>query len=82
MIEIFFFFKVNIKFKEMTRFAVGALNILCTQMMPCTVICGLRGHTEDVYEQSNSLTLSNWWGSISMNLAWERFSHQQKHYIL
>lgn len=33
----------------MTRFAVGARNILCTRMMPCTVICGLTGHTKDVY---------------------------------
>lgn len=53
----FFFFKeVNIRFKEMTRFAVGALNTLCTRMMPCTVICGSRGHMEDVYERNNSLT--------------------------
>lgn len=57
---IFFLFKVNIKTEEMTHFAVGALNTLCSQMMPCTVICGSRGHTEDVH--NNSLMLSNWWG--------------------
>lgn len=45
----------------MTRFAVGALNILCTRMMPCAVICGSRGHTKDVYERNNLLTQSNWW---------------------
>lgn len=62
----------------MTRFAVGALNILCTRMMPC--ICGSRSHTEDVYERNNLLTVKLV-EPISTNLAQEHFSHQQKHYI-
>lgn len=37
MIEIILFFiKVNIKFKELTHFAVGELNIMCSDDALCS----------------------------------------------
>lgn len=74
--------EVNIKFKEMTRFAVGALNILCTRMMPCTVTCGSRGHTEDAYERNNSFTPWNRWGRFLPIWRGNIFHISKKHYIL
>lgn len=49
-------------------------------MMPCAVICGSMGHTEDVYGH-NSLTVKLV-GSISMNLGTFFTSAKALHFVI